>query len=140
MEIDSSYIANCIEYFKNKFKKSIYKFDLIFKKINIYTEDSIGIEEEDKLLVIPYSFNSLEVYLFYTNIDSINSFNESNIIFEKYLKDNTDKNFVLSFFDNKNRPTIIIITDDIDKLEIIIKNIFKKKYIDIKNPYLKLNI
>jgi hypothetical protein len=150
--IDSSFVTQSVALFAKQFPKSIYDYGLMFRKLTIYTdgtpESSNMVSNIGKYYWMGYA-NVLSPIEDSSNLDNIikstgtqliilNNSDSSSIeklqqIFPRLKSDGNltvNGNYLLSFYDNKHRPIIIIKAKSVDSFGKILQQMKSDKYMN----------
>ena len=160
-QLDTSFINASILQFEQSFPKAIYDFNVLFNEIHLYHDA----EELDGRNTVR---NAMSEYFrcnsFYTSTpilhqNSISSMDNTQgtqvIILHDNFEDNMallkkqfpeivkwikpqDKQFMLSFYDQKKRPVILLKVEKLSELQTAFASLKKQQYILPDAPYVKI--
>lgn len=150
-QIDREFVNKAIDLFAGAFPNSITDYGILLNRVSIYNDADNG-PEIDKVMNLVGSYFQMTSSNFsspildptalkylktgnQTQLVVIDSNQEVNIkelkkIFPELSKVKIAPNKIYSFFDSKKRPIIILYATDRANLDLLLKEMFTKKYFD----------
>jgi len=150
-QIDREFVNKAIDLFTVAFPNSITDYGILLNRISIYNDADTGPEIDQVMNTIGSYFQMTssnfsspildpiaQEYLKtgnQTQLIIVDRNHEANIkglkkIFPELSKVKMIPNKIYSFFDSKKRPVIILYTTDRANLDLLLKEMFTKKYFD----------
>jgi hypothetical protein len=150
-QIDQEFVNKAIDLFAAAFPNSITDYGILLNRVSIYNDADTGPEIDEVMNLIGSYFQmtssnfsspildpTAQEYLKTVNqtqLIIVDRNHEANIkglkkIFPELSKVKFTPNKTLSFFDSKKRPIIILYVTDKANLDLLLKEMFTKKYFD----------
>lgn len=153
-QIDKQFIDQSIELFAKKFPNSISEYGILLNRISLYSDAETEAERTDLMNAIGGSFQLTNVsssspILDNTSLELLKNSSQTQLIviaknhkenfkalqkmFPQLTKFNPTTNTLFSFYDEHNRPIIILCATDMTNVNDLVKKMETLKYFDPKN-------
>lgn len=157
--IDSTFVTEAINIFKGLLPKAPYDYELLMSNISLYTdaesnEERTNIHSALNRHFSVRSYNASSPIISSSSMEQMQSSIATQVIIiqknaqenlkklkEQFpelgelLKDKTDDNFIVSFYDQDQRPVIIVKTKTPDELEKAFSRLQKDAFMNSAAPY-----
>jgi hypothetical protein len=161
--LDADFVREAIRLFGETFPKATNDYAILFNNLFIYADVETAQERSSLKSTLQNYFqlshsNMSTPILHEYSLESLQSAKEAQLIVidrnhEKnmaklkelfpaitgYLKDKTEQDYVLSFFDISKRPVVIINIGSLKKLGKALQQLVTQQYIDAGTPYLPIH-
>jgi hypothetical protein len=160
--IDADFINNAIRLFATAFPRSTTDFSILMNNMFLYTDIQQPAERQQlKSMLLTHfrasRFNFSSPILHEYSLASLEKAKETQLIIidrdhepviaklkklfpqaDAHLKNKSDRNFVLTFFDKAKRPVIIVCAENMNAVDKAFVQLAKQQYMDESRPYMKV--